>query len=77
MSTHKISERGNGLPDTGERVYHAQDNTIYTVESIDSGILTKQFAANYVLATLEYECDAADLDDEEFNYLRTLCITEA
>lgn len=74
MSTHTIYEHGNGFPDVGERVYSSEDNSVYTVASIDSHIMTRQYQANRVLATLEYNCDATDLDDGEFNSLRDLRI---
>lgn len=72
MSTHTIYEHGNGLPDVGERVYSSEDNAVYTVASIDSHIMTRQYQANRVLATLEYDCDPTDLDDDEFEAIREL-----
>jgi hypothetical protein len=69
-STHIIYEHGQGFPGVGERVYDSADNSVYTVESIDSGILTRQWEANHIMATLEYECDATDLNGEEFDAIR-------
>lgn len=72
MSTHEIYERGHGFPEVGERVYSSEDNAVYTVESIDSSILTRQFQANRIEVTLSYDCDPTDLSDEEFAELREL-----
>lgn len=72
MSNHKISEAGEGLPDEGELIYNQMDSCLYEVESIDSGIQTAQWQANYVLATLSYVCEASDIGEEAFEDLRNL-----
>ena len=69
-----IEEQGAGLPDVGECVYDKQNNTIVMVESIDSGILTKQWANNYVHATVSDAGDPTELEDEEFKSLRPVTI---
>ena len=74
--THKISDAGNGFPEIGERVYCSAENAVYIVESFDSRIQTRQWEANHVLATLKYECDPTDLDDDEFESIRE-CRVEA
>lgn len=69
-STHTIYEQGQGFPEPGERVYSSEENAVYLVDSIDSGILTVQWRPNRVLATLVYDCDPTELEDEEFAALR-------
>jgi len=74
MSTHIIEERGEGFPEVDELVYEPIENTIYRVKSIDSNILTRQYQANYIYATLEFEGNAEDLTDQQFEDLRQLTI---
>ncbi|OJY94411.1 MAG: hypothetical protein BGP25_05315 [Lysobacterales bacterium 63-13] len=77
MSTHTLHERGDGFPSVGQRVYSAIDNAIYTVESIDSGILTRQFQSSRVLATLSYACQPGDLSKAEFDSLIDLHVSSS
>jgi hypothetical protein len=74
MSTHTIYEHGQGFPDVGDRVYCSETNTVHTVESIDSHILTRQGTANRMLVTLAYDCDPSDLDEGEFEAIIDLRI---
>lgn len=74
MSTHLIFEAGQGLPDVGELVYEGASGQVYEIESIDSGILTRQWAANHVRATLISYGSAGDLDDDEWEVIRNLRI---
>jgi len=69
-----IEEQGKGFPDIGEIVYDGQDNTLYRVESIDSGVFANQWKNNYIHATVSDAGDPTDMDDETFNGLRPVKI---
>lgn len=75
MTTYTIYERGNGLPGVGERVYDASTGDVLEITSIDSHILTRQWAANRIVVTASVECHATDLDDEEFGALRDVRVS--
>jgi hypothetical protein len=67
----RITERGNGLPDAGDKIYDQTDDTIYLIDSIDGPIHTGQpGAGNYVWAKVSPNGESAsDLSDEEFDDL--------
>lgn len=54
--THKITERGNGFPSVGERIYDAEGNVLIVGEC--SCIHTAQWQPNFVYA----ECEATGED---------------
>jgi hypothetical protein len=49
--THRIEERGNGLPSVGERIYDSEGDVLVVSER--SPIHTAQWQSNYIYAVCE------------------------
>lgn len=66
----KITERGNGLVDVGERVYSMEENTVYRVTKLVGGIHTGGAGCgNSQYAMAVPVGDPTELTDEEFEEL--------
>jgi hypothetical protein len=68
----EITERGNGFPSVGERVYDSETDTVYelTADCFGGRISTGPCGAgNYCTMEAVVFGDASDLTDEEFESL--------
>lgn len=74
----EISERGNGFPSVGERVYDVETDTVYelTADFYGGRISTgSPGSGNYCTMEAVVFGDASDLTDEEFENLREVGVS--
>lgn len=67
----RIEERGNGLPGSGERIYHSDTDTVYEISAIDGPIHTAGGGGgNYIYVNVvDTGLSAGDLSDAEWDEL--------
>lgn len=74
----EISERGNGFPSVGERVYDVETDTVYELTAdFYGGRISTDSSGSGNSCTMEAVVfgDASDLTDEEFENLREVGVS--
>ena len=76
IRTVKISEEGQGFPEVGEIIYDAPNGTLWKVKKIRSGIQTRQWQANWIIADVTYYGTPFDISEKKFEELRNVGIED-